>query len=40
MGGGLAGVTSAFQGSLVLIEGDFNVTLEARDRPNDIEGRD
>ena len=36
----LAGVVSTFQGSPMLIGGDFNMTLEAKDRPNDMGGRD
>ena len=34
----LAGVVATFLVSLMLIGGAFNVTLEARDRPNDIRG--
>ena len=36
----LAGVAATFQGSLMLIGGGFNVTVEARDRPNDMRGQD
>ena len=36
----LAGVTSTFQRLLLLIEGDFNVTFETIDIPNDLGGRD
>ena len=32
----LAGVADAFQGSPLLMWGDFNVTLEVTDRPNSM----
>ena len=34
----LAGVMATFQGSPIL-RGDFNVTLKAKDKPNDMGGR-
>ena len=36
----LAGVVATLQGSLMLIGGGFNVTVEARDRPNDTRVQD
>ena len=33
-------VTKTFQGSPMLMGGDFNVTLEAKDRPNNARGQD
>ena len=36
----LGQVSSAFQGSPVIISSDFNVTLEASNRPNGMRGRD
>ena len=36
----LAGVMATFQGSPLLIGGNFNVRLEAKNMPNDMGGRD
>ena len=36
----LAVVATTFQGSSMLMGGGFNVTLEAKDRPNDSGGQD
>ena len=38
--GELAEVTVTFQGSLVLMRGNFNVTVEVMDRPNNAGGQD